>query len=475
MELLSVAATFSSTLDKLEDNPDALFLLRIFTFLDHEKISSGLILDGIHTVFSAERLLDPDWFSRQVAAWGLRMEAQSRLQQTIRHLQRFSLIQAASTESEGTLYVRMHDLVRRSVQDLAIEESSRRSWLNVAIDIVCGAFRQIPDPSTPNNWASCEVIIPHLQTLTAWDERNSDAHSKVLAEANVRMGNYLTSRGLYADAVMLYSKTLLVQQKILGQENTAVTENLFCLAGALWYQERYHDAELTCKAAVKGYGPRNTPEKLCALHLLGMINQRQGQTKRARQLYQEVRVQMAALVPYGHKNPALLAQDSALASVYHQEGRLRDAAQLYEKVLRANIRLYGEEASQTMWTVASLGQVLMNAGELETSERLYRRALIYYVREKGRTHPDSTWTQGGLEYLLRLQGREGQIDALHAELELVEAGEMQPFPATLEEDIAKIPLPSSDPDMLRPGRCRRVLKQILRCNSEGFKRLLRLD
>jgi hypothetical protein len=94
-------------------------------------------------------------------------------------------------------------------------EETEYHWFHVAVALACGAFQQIDNPESYECWAQCEMLCPHIQSLTKWDDEHCIGYPD-LSRANIKVALYLCSRGRYGEAATLLTRVLTGNEKLLG-------------------------------------------------------------------------------------------------------------------------------------------------------------------------------------------------------------------------------------------------------------------
>jgi len=148
----------------LQTAPDALTLLRVFSFCDPENIPISVLKQGCSDLYQ-ESMRDVPVASavnELEAIIGL-FRSSRRLAKAIQEIQRQSL--AVYTLEGSERIIRIHDLVQLLLRSKLIDAAEREQWLEMVICIVCKAFDRIDDLSSPRNWVDA---INLLATLNLW-------------------------------------------------------------------------------------------------------------------------------------------------------------------------------------------------------------------------------------------------------------------------------------------------------------------
>jgi tetratricopeptide (TPR) repeat protein len=115
-----------------------------------------------------------------------------------------------------------------------------------------------------------------------------------------------------------------------------------------------------------------------------------------------VQLREAALGP-DHVSTA--ADVAALAALVEGQGRLEEAAALYERALAVFKRKLGKENAEVALNLSSLAALRQEQGRVLEAERLYAQAVPLQERVFGRGHPEVALTLHNLAHLERERGR----------------------------------------------------------------------
>jgi hypothetical protein len=186
----SVAATFASQLQDLDRHyPDASKLLRLIAFFDPESIPLAMLITGAQAISDTQQPPTRSPLTTPLLALIQSPVARHNVIDVITHLQTRCLVTYHAGSQSPTFHI--HDLIQ-----LVVLENTKGSGLDhelfeLAVNLMCAAFRQIADPQEPEWWPQCELLVPHIQSLTIRQDTSNKA-KKALLLANRRRGRYLT-------------------------------------------------------------------------------------------------------------------------------------------------------------------------------------------------------------------------------------------------------------------------------------------
>jgi hypothetical protein len=178
-EQKSVAATFTSQLDSLEHQcGNASHLLKVLSFFDPESIPLDMITQGA-AALSDKIVQEPrhEFHQPKLRTLLSLILSPIELHDAITQLQNRSLVK--HQRSIETSELRIHDLTKIMVQN-TMKDGLDREWFNFAAGLTCGAFGRVKEPRSNKYWAQCETFVPHLQSLTMWDEIHGDGNLSIM-------------------------------------------------------------------------------------------------------------------------------------------------------------------------------------------------------------------------------------------------------------------------------------------------------
>jgi tetratricopeptide (TPR) repeat protein len=385
----SVAVAFGIQLEELERrSSDFSNLLKVLSFLDPERISLDMIVEGGEELRSASYPISAgttplDSLSREGDTTAVSPTFKSvialicspvQLQQAIQQFQRLSLVGYASNTDGSSL--RIHDLIQTTIQEGARRQDARHHSFHIAARLVCGAFRHVDDPASHKCWSQCEMFSPHIQSLTKWGDEYA-AQMSELDEANIGIAQYLNSCGRYSEAEKLFGRVLAGKERRFGPEHPDTLAIVKSLAVVYGEQGRYDEAEVLFKRALAGQEKLLGSEHLTTLLTaegLGVIYRRQKRYDEAEVLYGRSLAAKKNLFDPHH--PDTLQTGDALGCVYHRQGRYAEAELLHSEALASREMLLGLDHPETLKTIHNLAIVLSSQGRCNEAEALWARALV---------------------------------------------------------------------------------------------------
>ena len=89
----------------------------------------------------------------------------------------------------------------------------------------------------------------------------------------------------------------------------------------------------------------------------------------------------------GHEHPSTLSSMANLASTYRNQGRCKEAEELFVKVLETRKRVLGQEHPSTLTSIASLAYTWKSQGRVAEAIAMLAQAVNSYSSVFGNDHP----------------------------------------------------------------------------------------
>jgi tetratricopeptide (TPR) repeat protein len=258
-----------------------------------------------------------------------------------------------------------------------------------------------------------EAELLYKRSLAVTENALGSTHADVAASLN-RLARLYVEQARYLDAEPLFNRALAIFESARGPDQPDVALALRNLALLYDSQFRYLDAETFHKRALaifeKTLGPDHT-EVAQSLTSLGMLNRHQGRYAEAEPL------QKRALAIYeknlGPNHPNVADVLTSLATLYTSQHRFLDAQPLYKRALEIGELNYGHNSPQLADTLSNVASSYQDQGNYADAEPLFKRALVILEKVVG---PDS-FQVGSLIYNLAtnyfIQGRYTDAEPLY--------------------------------------------------------------
>ena len=139
------------------------------------------------------------------------------------------------------------------------------------------------------------------------------------------------------------------------------------------------------------------------LHMIAYLNKAQGRLEEAREMYQ--RVVKGHEKVLGAEHPATLTSVSNLALVLQRQGKYEAAEEMNQRALKGCEKLLGAEHPDTLTNINNLALVLQCQGKHEAAEKMNQQALKGREKLLGAEHPDTLSSVSNLALVLQRQGK----------------------------------------------------------------------
>ena len=345
-----VATTWQLSFKQIEDKwPPSKDLLHLCAFLDSDSIPEELIVLGAPNLgpVLAEVLKDP-----------------LRLDSVLEPLHLYSLIYRSSDTASLTVHRLVQTVLR---QDLSF--ALQRQW---AQRVLCALDSIFPDPRRENTtWAQCQRLLSQALACVYLFEK----YELFIPEAESlfeRVGDYAFLRATFERAKTLYQKTLIIRERLYGEEHFSTAKGL---------------------------------------SRLGEVYRRLGEYKNAEPLF------LRACAIYEHSS---LSEDmlefadslNALGQLYHDVGRHKEAEEYFRHALSITESVGGPNHGDTLTTLHHMARLYHSEQQLEKAEEIYHRVLAAQEQLLGTEHYQIAVTLNNLAILYRSQANYKQAEAL---------------------------------------------------------------
>nr|XP_036584474.1 Kinesin light chain 5 [Colletotrichum truncatum]KAF6793992.1 Kinesin light chain 5 [Colletotrichum truncatum] len=215
------------------------------------------------------------------------------------------------------------------------------------------------------------------------------------------------------------------------------------LTNMCWYSLMlgdYSRAEAVIQEAIRvreEYLGHKHPSTLTSIANLASTFWNQGRWKEAEELF--VRVMETSLRVLGEEHPSTLTSMANLASTFRNQGRWKEAEELEVRVMETRKRVLGEEHPSTLTSMANLASTFSNQGRWKEAEELNVRVMETRKRVLGEEHPSTLTSMANLASTFWNQGRWKEAEELEVrvmETSLRVLGEEHPSTLTSMANLA---------------------------------------
>ena len=404
-----VMATWSLSFEKVEQSsPIAAALLRVCALLHPDAIPEAMIEEGATELGPV-----------------LQTGAGNRLilNEAIGELLRYSFIR----RDPETRVLTIHRLIQVALRG-TMERGEYLEWGRRVVKMVNKVFPIVLD-SIP--WMHFELYLPHARVCEALVDQIGSPFVEA-AQLFTKTGAYLTRRARYAEAgpllqhalamygslpesnlleviecmnylgwlyqeegrfeeaEVLYRRSLVSAETVLGAEHSGTVASLHYLSGLYREQGNYREARplmersLAIREVVLGPDHLETTD---CMSYLAWLSDAEGKYEEAEALYSRVlAIREAALGP---ENISIASSLNNLATIYQKRAKYEQAATLYQRAIAIYEATFGTEHPYFAAGLNNLAKTYQAQEKFEEAEALYHRALAIREAALGPAHPET--------------------------------------------------------------------------------------
>ncbi|KAF7986453.1 hypothetical protein HWV62_31223 [Athelia sp. TMB] len=455
----SVSAVFKAQLKNLDAiSSDACNLLKTFAFFDPETIPLDILVHGAQRI--RQKLKDTSvapaianqssvkkqsaarkiiaqlpwrrpetanhYDTNNIGALGAAPSLASKLEplielmcsktgliEAMNHLEGLSLAQSRYGSNPS---LHLHDLNQLVLLEQSSVADEAKGYHAIAITLLTGAFETIRDLGSPQSWAECESLVPHLTSLQKYYPEQMP-YSREFMNMGHGIAKYLQKRGRYAEAETLLSRVLARHETVFGPGadhlDTLMTVHNLARVGI--DQGHYDKADALYARALTGRMKQlgiDHPDTLMTSHDLALLRYRQGKHDEAVDLFTRVLAGQEKRLGPEHLDTLETAEN--LGNVYVRLRKHDTAKLLHARVLAGRAKQLGSEHPDTLTAMNILGDLYRAQGKYDRAEPLLVRVLHSRAAQLGAEHPHTLDVVHGLARLHLDQGRYDEADTMYA-------------------------------------------------------------
>src|SRR6185369_9617768 len=221
-----------------------------------------------------------------------------------------------------------------------------------------------PWTNTGENITAREVLDNGVMNMNAAPPRTPELRT-TLRQA---LGKIYVNLGLYAPAEALLLPALHDLDSTRSEDRPRIAEVLSDLARLDYQHARYGESKQEAQRALAL--DADGSHRAGTLSLLGHVAFAEADFPRAEALFKQV-ADLSARSPEG--GPARIASSlNDLGCALHEEGRLREAEELYIRALTARRKTFGAEHLETLQSLHNLAVLYEDQGKAKEAANLYR-------------------------------------------------------------------------------------------------------
>ena len=147
---------------------------------------------------------------------------------------------------------------------------------------------------------------------------------------------------------------------------------------------------------------------------IGLVYHDEGRSKEAEELFKQVMEMKKRGL--GEEHPDTLTSIVNLASTYRKQGRWKVAEELFEQVIEMRKRVLGEKHPETLTSMAYLASTYWDQGRWKEAEELEVQVMKMRKRVLGEEHPETLTDMANLASTYRDQGRWKEAEELKVQV-----------------------------------------------------------
>lgn len=237
--------------------------------------------------------------------------------------------------------------------------------------------------------------------------------TRLRVRARIYIAGIDRALGAHAAADREFQGALQEVKRAFGPRDPDVAGILNNLGVLRKYQGRFAEASRFYQRALPLIEASGDRDALATLfHNMGGIEHARGRYAAGEpHARRSVELREAAAGP---DNVAVAADVAALAALIEGQGRLEEAAGLYERAIAIFRRKLGRENAEVALNLSSLAALRQEQGRVLEAERLYAQAVPMQERVFGRGHPEVALTLHNVAHLERERGHLARALSLYA-------------------------------------------------------------
>ncbi|KAF8329217.1 hypothetical protein F5887DRAFT_1184375 [Amanita rubescens] len=421
--------TLNKNAEEAEAAQNAIGLLRIFAFLNHENIPEELFenaaenymngnVDTADSDFPMTLLNHQTLFIDEVGEW-------DRIQflDGIQVLLSFSLISVAN--HLYSMHLARALLSCSIVPDWKIDNHAFCRLLapQIRSNLLHGQELRLQEKYYGHEYVRFSIVFDHIGS---WNEAEKILNAEV-SEKKAMLGSdhadmlaimknlafvYL-NQGRWKEAEKLQIEVMNARKVMLGSDHPATLSTMSDLALTYRDQGRWDEAEKLQVEVMKAWKVTlgsHHPDTLTTINNLASTYQNQGRLGEAEKL--QVEVMKAQKVQLGSDHPVTLSTLSNLALTYQMQGRWDEAENLQVEVMSAQKVKLGSDHPSTLAIMGNLGLTYQKQGRWQEAENLQLEVMKAWKVQLGSDHPHTLTAMNNLALSYCNRGRQDEAAKL---------------------------------------------------------------
>jgi len=401
--------------EEAEAAQNAISLLRIFAFLNHENIPEEVFKNAaenymngnVNTAesdFPMTLLNHQNLFINEDGEWD-RMQFLDGIQVLLS----FSLISVMN--HLYSMHLLVNSWSRSCMSQTEISNHYYRAWALLS----CSA---VPDWNIDNH-AFCKLLAPHIRSnLLHGQELRLQLQEKYYGHDYVRLSIVFDHiQGSWNEAEKVLNAEVNEKKTMLGSDHPDTLTTMKNLAFTYWCQGRWDEAEKlqveVTKVQKTKLGPDH-PGTLSTMSDLALIYWEKGRWNEGEKL--QVEVMKACKMKLGSDHPGTLITMNNLALTYCYQGKLDEAEKLQVEAMKAQKVKLGSDHPGTLITMNNLALTYCDQRRWDVAEKLQVEVMKVRKVKLGSNHPATLTAMNNLALTYWSQGRWDEAEMVQVEV-----------------------------------------------------------
>ncbi|KAF5987527.1 kinesin light chain [Fusarium bulbicola] len=254
------------------------------------------------------------------------------------------------------------------------------------------------------NWPTCQLLLPHLESVTQEEPQMADV--KPWVTLLYRYAIYLVETGKFETAEHISKKAITTGFPSLGEESKTMQKCLGGLAEAYRRQHKTDEAEKIDSQLVETskriWGEENT-RTLISMNDLALDYMYPVRAAEAEELLD--RTLKILQRTEGDRHPDVLKTKCNLMVTYVSRNQYDKAEEIGTEVIEGYKIVLGSEHPHTLLSMDNLAWTYLKQGELEKAFELQKQVLVGRKKALGERHPETLDTMKLGARILKTMGQ----------------------------------------------------------------------
>lgn len=220
-------------------------------------------------------------------------------------------------------------------------------------------------------------------------------------------------KGRYAEAELLYKRTVTINEQVLGKNAPNTAMSLNNLAGVYYAQGKYSEAALSYNRSLainEQALEKNYPDIARNLNNLAVLYRSQGKYADAEPLFKRALAINEQALGKNHLETATNLNN--LATLYYEQGKYAAVEPLFKHALAIREQTLGKDHPDIANSLSNLAELYRVQGKYVDAEPLFKRALVIYEQTLGKNHPQTAINLSNSARLYQAQGKYVEAEPL---------------------------------------------------------------